>query len=444
MADRSALPPEILAQVPCKSCRVQKTKDGYKVYKYKAVKLPSGKWGNDSGTLIGIIVPGEGFHPNDAYQDVVNSTKGRSGENREKAGKKPTPFTPPPDGITDLAYGSYGLLLSLSLDLFGQLNRCFSYDVAAQVYSYAAILCAEGYLEPEQIADRYEGSILSLLFENDGISMDGSTLRDLLQDLCRYGMPARHFRQQLLEASGKEIAIRIPVFRPRTPRIDLDPPSYAAEMPDTRQTYLFVASDTASRRPVYLEMAELLELTEKRVGYFLDNETLQDATFLADPLLYTSELLAAMSRNGNRYVIPLPRDTEACQRIHQHVLNASKDFLYRKPYGEGLDIVSYCEEQIGDGKRVIAYKNLDEHNEACKQYLMALGREEDGYTRAEFDAQKEWWGFSFLRPQLLGHPPSCMPHTGRAGPSRDFPPFETWRTWQTAASRTITSSTVWT
>ena len=210
-----------------------------KVYKYKAVKLPSGKWGNDSGTLIGIIVPGEGFRPNDAYQDIVNGAKSGKSETRGNAVRKPKPCIPPPDGITDLAYGSYGLLLSLSLDLFGQLNRCFSYDVAAQVYSYAAILCAEGYLEPEQILDRYEGSILSLLFENDGISMDGCALRNLLQDLCRYGMPARHFRQQLLEASGKEIAIRIPVFRPRTPRIDLSLPSYAAEMPDMLHRELY-------------------------------------------------------------------------------------------------------------------------------------------------------------------------------------------------------------
>ena len=167
-------------------------------------------------------------------------------------------------------------------------------------------------------------------------------------------------------------------------------------MPDTRQTYLIIATDTASRRPVFLESAEALEIMEERTGYFLEDKTLQDTTFLADPLLYTPDLLAAMSRNGNKYVIPLPRDTEACQRIHQHVLDASHDFLYRKPNGEGLDIISYYEEQIGDSKRVIAYKNLDEHREACKQYLLALAWREEGYTRAEFDAQKEWWGCSFL------------------------------------------------
>ncbi len=214
MATNSAIPPEILAQVPCKSCRVQKTEDGYKVYKYRAIKLPSGKWGKDSGTLIGIIVPGEGFHPNEAYQAVVNSTKSRSGENRKSAAKKQKPCIPPPDGITDLAYGSYGLLLSLSQDLFGQLNRCFSPTIAAQVYSYAAILCAEGYLEPEQIADRYAGSILSLLFEYYGVSMDGSALRDFLHDLYQRGMPARHFQQQLLEAGGKELRSASRCFGP--------------------------------------------------------------------------------------------------------------------------------------------------------------------------------------------------------------------------------------
>ncbi len=424
MARNASIPPEILAQVPCKSCRVQKTKDGYKVYKYKAVKLPSGKWGNDSGTLIGIIVPGEGFQPNEAYQEIVASKKGEKIEKAEKTKKtekaektektekaekaentvkKPKSVSLPSEKLTSLSYGTYGLLFSLSQDLFSQLNRRFSPTVVAQVYSYAAILCVEGYLEPEQILDRYEESVLSLLFENYGTSMDGGSLRGLLHRLCQYGMPARDFQQQLLEASGKRIALHVPVLQPRSPSIGLDPLSYVPLMPRTRQTYLFIASDAASRCPLFLERTRVLELAEESAEFFLVNKALQDTTFLADPKLYSPEMLTAMSQRGNKYVIPLSRETDICRRIHPLLEKASKDFLFT-PKGRESELVSYYEEQIEGGKRVIAYQNLDEHREACKQHLLALARQEEGYTRAEFDAENAWWGCSFLETTDPGTP----------------------------------------
>ena len=64
MARKSTIPDEIRKHIPAKCCRIQKTNGSYYVYKYKAIKLPSGKWSNDAGYCIGKINADTGFCPN--------------------------------------------------------------------------------------------------------------------------------------------------------------------------------------------------------------------------------------------------------------------------------------------------------------------------------------------------------------------------------------------
>jgi hypothetical protein len=68
MSRTSNIPAEISKYRPCKSSRIRYDSDGtYRVYKYKAKKLASGRWASDSGYLIGKIIPEEGFIPNKRY-----------------------------------------------------------------------------------------------------------------------------------------------------------------------------------------------------------------------------------------------------------------------------------------------------------------------------------------------------------------------------------------
>ena len=64
MARKSSIPDSILQYVPCKCCRIRNDGDVYRVYKYSAIKLPSGKWSSNYGYLIGKILPEKGFFPN--------------------------------------------------------------------------------------------------------------------------------------------------------------------------------------------------------------------------------------------------------------------------------------------------------------------------------------------------------------------------------------------
>ena len=71
MSLKSSMPEEILKYKPCRCTRIRNDNGVYRVYKYSAVKLPSGKWSSNYGYLIGKIVPGEGFFPNKRYREFL-------------------------------------------------------------------------------------------------------------------------------------------------------------------------------------------------------------------------------------------------------------------------------------------------------------------------------------------------------------------------------------
>ena len=118
MTRKSSIPESILQYVPCKCCRLRNDGDVYRVYKYSAIKLPSGKWSSNYGYLIGKILPEKGFFPNKRYL-------------KEMAVQDNVSF---PDEITDVAYGQYALLMFLSQDILKKLETYFPRERAIQIY----------------------------------------------------------------------------------------------------------------------------------------------------------------------------------------------------------------------------------------------------------------------------------------------------------------------
>ena len=197
MARKSSIPDSILQYVPCKCCRVRNDGDVYRVYKYSAIKLPSGKWSSNYGYLIGKILPEKGFFPNKRYLQEL-ATQGN------------VSF---PDGITDVAYGQYALLMSLSQDILNKLEECFPRERATQIYSYGIILCANGFLHMDQVDEFYQESFLSILYKNYSFKMGYVALSNLLHDLGMKGGPVRAFEQSLIDRSSRNVAIDGHVIR---------------------------------------------------------------------------------------------------------------------------------------------------------------------------------------------------------------------------------------
>ena len=206
----STTPENVKRFLPCKSTSARLIKGTYYVYKYTAVKLPSGKWGTDSGYAIGKIIPGECFVPNKRYikeleeQGVVNYD----------------------DGITDVAYGQYALLINLSSDVYKRLKKYFPIEKATQIYCYGIILCAWGFVYIDQIDDYYQESYLSLLFQDFSFKMGYKALKSLLHDLGSKGNPVREFEQSLIDECSNNVAIDGHVIRSCSTNNDLAEPGY--------------------------------------------------------------------------------------------------------------------------------------------------------------------------------------------------------------------------
>ena len=210
----STIPEDILKYVPCRCCRVRNDGVGvYRVYKYSAIKLPSGKWSSDYGYLIGKILSDKGFIPNKRYL-------------KERGEQGTVIFS---DGITDVTYGQYALLHHLSNDILEKLEACFPGERAAQIYSYLLILCTNGFVHIDQIDDFYQESFLSVMSRSYAFKMGYTALTNLLHNLGLRCNPVKTFKQSLINNSSKNVTIDGHVIRSCSAENDLAEPGLQNE-----------------------------------------------------------------------------------------------------------------------------------------------------------------------------------------------------------------------
>ncbi len=381
MAQKSSIPEEILQHVPCKCCRVRRDPDGvYRVYKYSAAKLPSGKWGRDSGHLIGKIIPDKGFIPNKRYL-----------KDHEDQGEIMFP-----EGITDVAYGQYDLLISLSGDILKKLEKCFTFERAAQIYSYALILCANGFIHMDQISDFYQESFLSVMYRNYSFKMGHTALFNLLRDLGMRGNPVRFFEQSLIDNSSKNVAIDGHVIRSCSNENDLAEIGYKANLLKAPQVNLLIAYDIKNKIPLMYRTYRGSSADKNSVIEFLEDRSFSETKFIVDRGFYSGEVLKKMSQNGNRYIIPVPSNKREFKRIKETLKFNSGEFIYKSGRKECARIV-YYEEQIDQEVRIIFYKDEDENNSKRKSYKTLMDLDENNYTQEDYEKYCEWWGVYCLQ-----------------------------------------------
>ena len=376
----SSIPEEILRHRPCKSVRIREDKGIYRVYKYKAVQLASGKWSNDYGHLIGKIIPEVGFVPNERYR-------------RELAGEqKDVGFH---DGVTDVRYGDYALLEFLSRDVLVQLERCFPLEDACQIYCYGLILCANGFLHVDQVEECYRESILSVQFRDFAFRMGPDALSNLLRGLGMKEHAPREFQQHLLDNSSRSIAIDGHVIRSCSVENDLAEPGYKLPLLKAPQVNLLIAYDAKRNYPLLYRTYRGSCVDKRSVIDLLNSYDYHDTKFLVDRGFYSAEVLSLMSRNGNSYIVPLPSSSPTFKRIRASLSYDSGEFVYRPSRKESARIV-FHEEKIDEMKRVVVYMDVDENNSKRKSYKQSMDEGEHGYTQGNYDAYRDWWGVYFL------------------------------------------------
>lgn len=379
MARQSSVPEEILRHVPCKCCRVRKEGNIYRVYKYKAIKLPSGKWSSDYGVLIGKIIPGKGFCPNKRYHEIVQDND--------------TPIIS--DRMCVLEYGQYALLIFLALDVYAMLDICFSADVAAQIFCYGIILCANGFIHVDQVNEYYIQSIMSSMFADFSFKMGYAALATLLHKLGTETDPVREFEQRLIDSSSKNIAIDGHVIRSCSNENDLAEPGYKARELKSSQVNVLIAYDTKSRSPLTVQTYRGSSVDKSSVIGVLQSRSFVDVKFVVDKGFYSTEVLSLMSTNGNTYIIPLPSSSKVFKRIKATLKFSSGEFVHVS--GKTTSRVAYYEERIDSTTRVIAYMDIDENNAKRKSFRLHMAHNEDDYTEENYEKYKDWWGVYFLQ-----------------------------------------------
>ena len=381
MARKSSLPEDVTRYKPCKCSRIRNDAGVYRVYKYSAVKLSNGQWSSDYGYLIGKIIPGEGFFPNKRYQ-------------KELVAQEELSF---PDGITDVSYGAYALLLSLTEDIHEKLKECFLPERAAQIYCYALILCANGFVHIDQVDEFYQESFLSVQYRKYAFKMGYTALSNLLHDLGLRGNPVQKFEQNLIDACSKNVAIDGHVIRSCSTENDLAEPGYKLHELKASQINVLIAYDIRNRIPLMYRTYRGSSVDKKSIEDLLKSRSFTNTKFMIDRGFFSETALDLMSKDGNCYIIPLSNGNKNLKRIRESLQYSSGEFVYKSGRKDSARIV-YYEESIDEKTRIIVYKDEDENNSKRKSYKQLMEAGEKNYTQENYEKYCDWWGVFFLQP----------------------------------------------
>lgn len=375
MARESKIPDEIKQYLPGKCTRAKLYGDTYRVVKYEAYKTPSGKWSSGHEKLIGKIIPGVGFCPNKYYMQLL-----------AEQGKIPCS-----DKITDLSYGCYALLDTLADDIHKMLRACFTYEKSAQIYAFAMIIAANGFLHLDQINDYYQESFLCYMFRDYAFKMGYSALSSLLTELGKKEEPVCEFEQNLIDSSSGKVAIDGHAIRSRSEENDLAEKGYKYSKLGAEQMNLLVAYDVVNKLPLAYRTFRGSKPDKSSVLDFLANRHFTNTKFVVDKGFYSAKVLSMMSKDGNTYIIPVQSNNKHYQRIKKNLQYSSGEFIYRAGKKDSAR-VEYYEEEVSPGKRIIVYRDIDENNSTRKSYKMCMAQGEDGYTQERYNELCEWWG----------------------------------------------------
>ena len=282
-----------------------------------------------------------------------------------------------------------------------QLETFFPFEKAAQIYTYAVILCANGFLHMDQIDDFFQESFLSILYRNYAFKMGYSALSSLLRELGSKGSAVRAFEQSLIDSSSKNIAIDGHVIRSCSVENDLAEPGYKMGSLKAPQTNLLIAYDIKNMVPLMYRTYRGSSVDKRSVLDLLQSHAFSGTKFVVDRGFYSKAVLEVMSQNGNCYIIPVPSSNKHLKRIKRTLSYSSGEFVYKSGRKDSARIV-YYEEPIDKNTRIIVYKDEDENNSKRKSYKQMMDLGENNYTQENYEKYCDWWGVYYLETTSSG------------------------------------------
>lgn len=370
----SKIPEEIKQFRPGPCTEIKCISGHYYVYMYQSLQLPSGKWGKKTGKSIGTIIPGTGFIPNRNYYLYTG-----------KASQ---------DEITVLEYGQYALINVVAESILSSLMKHFPADRAYQIFTYANILYANGFVHLDQIQGYYEQSWLSQEYKSLPFKMGKTALGNLLDDLGRRTTRVVNYEDDAIRNSSSAIAIDGHAIRSCSDENDLGEAGYKYSCLKEDQVNLLMGYDINTGVPLFARMFRGACNDKSTIEDIADLLTFSGILFVIDRGFYSANNLEILSANDNTYIIPVPSNTDVFRDAMKDIQYASS-FYYRS--GKKHARIEYTSRKISDTEHVYVFRDIDE-NEKCRfnyQHSIELGR--SGYTQENFEKSKEFFGVYVLQ-----------------------------------------------
>ena len=370
----NSIPEEIKQHRPGPCTEIKLINGHYYVYMYQSIRLPSGRWGKKTGKSIGTIIAGTGFIPNSNY----HLYKGEESQ----------------DEITVLEYGQYALIEAVAESVLCSLKKFFPVDRATQIFAYASILYANGFVHLDQVQGYYEQSWLSQEYKNLPFRMGKTALGNLLDDLGRRTTRVINYENAAIIDSSSAIAIDGHAIRSCSDENDLGEAGYKFSSLKEDQVNLLMGYDINTGVPLFARMFRGTCNDKSTIEDIADLLEFSGILFVIDRGFYSAKNLEILSANDNTYIIPVPSNTDVFRDVMKDV-KYTDSFYYRS--GKKHARIEYVSRKISDTEYVYVFRDIDE-NEKCRfnyQHCIELGR--SGYTQEKFEQNKETFGVYVLQ-----------------------------------------------
>ena len=367
------IPQEISKFRPGACTEIKKIGDNYYVYMYEAVLLPSGKWGKKTGKTIGKIIPEKGFIPNRNYHLF-------SGEEDK-------------DDITILEYGQYALIEAVCSDVKSNLEKYFGLKRGMQIFSYASILLANGFIHKDQVGVFYEQSWLSIEYRDLSFSVGRTAINKLLDDLGRRGTRVLDYQNNMI-ASSERIAVDGHAIRSCSDENDLGEAGYKFSTLKEDQVNLLMGYNISTMMPVFSRMFRGSCNDKAAIKELCEVLTISGILLVVDRGFYSKSNLKMFSDNGNTYIIPIPSNEPAFTKAMADV-KYTGEFCYS--CGSKHSRIEYMKVKLSDTETAYVFRDIDENSRCIFNYTRCIELGKNGYTKEGLEKQRENFGVYVLQ-----------------------------------------------
>ena len=345
----------------------------YYVYMYNSVHLASGNWGKKTGKCIGKIIADKGFIPNRNYHVY-------SGEESS-------------DDITLLDYGQYGLINYIAGEVKENLEKYFGFKTAGQIFSYASIMYANGFIHLDQVKSCYEQSWLSIEYKNYAFGMGKTALSTLLNTIGRRGDRVINYQNSLLEKAEK-LAVDGHAIGCCSNENELGETGYKFNTLKEDQVNLLMGYNMTTGSPVFSRMFRGSCSDKSTIKDICDVLYFSNILFVIDRGFYSKENLELFSKNNNSYIIPIPSNTNIFKKVTDKI-KYEDEFCYE--CGSKHTRIEYMQLNISDKESAYVFRDIDENSKCIYNYTHCIELGKPGYTKEVLEKQRENFGVYVLQ-----------------------------------------------